>query len=449
MEQAQDLVFRGDVTGARRLAERAKSFPVEWKANELSPEKFLAQLDARGARAEAPSTTIAKRPDAKPARSGAQTADYQVPGAKKQVRAPIAQASNEEPSDEPLSKSAVPAANRPANQSPTEKLALAKGLMQQARREMANGDYDAARAKAQQAEQLEVAYSLFDETPEQLLTEIDRLDSNAGESTPRSRNIAQSRTPARAVKSLEDEEPFDPATPQTETAKNGDVPFDPEPSDMADQADSGELPAVENDQQLSQQLLSQAQAAIAKGDLEQARTLALQAQELDVTYGLFDLQPHHVLAEIDRAANHVTITKNGLKGKLAAKTLPKVNTVAKELPTDSAESASMIGDGPKANSFAKELPTDFAESDSMTADRPKVKTSAKELLSDSTESDSMIASQPKVMDSAKELPTNKPFAASAGKLPPSQNDQQRARQLLSQAQAAIAKGNLEQARSLA
>ncbi|HLQ43839.1 MAG TPA: hypothetical protein VK137_03850, partial [Planctomycetaceae bacterium] len=50
LEQAQDLVFRGDVAGARRLAERAKSFPVEWKANELSPEKFLAQLDARGAR---------------------------------------------------------------------------------------------------------------------------------------------------------------------------------------------------------------------------------------------------------------------------------------------------------------------------------------------------------------------------------------------------------------
>src|SRR5439155_18021358 len=209
MEQAQDLVYRGDVAGARRLAERAKSFPIEWSANELSPEKFLAQLDGRGARAEAQPTTIAKRPDAKPARSGSQTADFQVPGAKKPARAPIAQASNivqasnEEASDEPLNKSAVPAANRLANASPAEKLALAKGLMQQARREMANGDYDAARAKAQQAEQLEVAYGLFDETPEQLLAEIDRQDSNAGESAPRSRDIAQSRTPARAVKSLE------------------------------------------------------------------------------------------------------------------------------------------------------------------------------------------------------------------------------------------------------
>ena len=46
LKDAQALALRGDLAGARKLAERAQSFPVEWGPKDRSPEKFLAQMDA-------------------------------------------------------------------------------------------------------------------------------------------------------------------------------------------------------------------------------------------------------------------------------------------------------------------------------------------------------------------------------------------------------------------
>src|SRR5439155_24462780 len=97
---------------------------------------------------------------------------------------------------------------------------------------------------------------------------------------------------------------------------------------------TGKLPPVEKDQQRARQLLSNAQAAIARGNFEQARSLALQAQELNVPYGIHDLQPQQVLAQIDRATNNVAIAKSGSKMPAATGTLPNVKSPTKELPTD-------------------------------------------------------------------------------------------------------------------
>ncbi len=199
---------------------------------------------------------------------------------------------------------AVPASatKRPAGLSSAEKKAMAKSLMEQARRDLAKGDIAAARDKAEQAAGIDVAYSVFDERPEQLLTEIDR---RATEGTPRAQSLAQTQKPTKSVATK-----------------------------------SAELPSsVNNDKQKAQHLLKQAQIAVSKGDLAQARSLALEANELNVAYDLFDLRPEQVLAQVDRASNNLRIAKGNSKAKTSAKeslgTTPpahKAKTAARHFP---------------------------------------------------------------------------------------------------------------------
>ena len=396
LDDAQALAFRGDVAGARRLAERAQSFPIDWAPNERSPERFLTELDAatkgRPAGASAPATQVAKRPVApnssspkgsspKSAGSGS-LANLESMTNKKSAPSPIAQVSNKEPAEELLDESSEDSAEeslevveqpvkRPvaannvvaaaprtsgAKQPAGGSLADAKQLMQQARREMANGNFDAARARLDQARGMNVAYGVFDERPEQILAQIDRLENNNHESVPPTQSIANSsKKPAKPnpVDIAFDESPFEEQVPARAAIAKSNAPktaalaqslAEDDAPEADDNADSGELKPTNNDKQLSQQLLTQAQSAINSGNLEQARTLALQAQELDVAYGLFDIRPDHVIAKIDRASNNLTIAKNSQKAKESAKQLanPKSltssKTARKVLPTEFDES---------------------------------------------------------------------------------------------------------------
>ena len=45
MDQARELASKGDIAGARTLAKRANTFPVQWKSNEQTPEQLLKLLD--------------------------------------------------------------------------------------------------------------------------------------------------------------------------------------------------------------------------------------------------------------------------------------------------------------------------------------------------------------------------------------------------------------------
>lgn len=190
------------------------------------------------------------------------------------------------------------ATKRPVSSSSAEKKTMANSLMEQARRDLANGDLAAARDKAEQAAEIDVAYSVFDERPEKLLTEIDRQSND----TPRAQGLA--RTPK------------------------------PNPTKSAERPSS-----VDNDKQLAQQLLNQAQIAASQGDYEQARSLALEANELNVAYDLFDLRPEQVLAQVERASNNRAIVKDKSKAKPGAKvplgtTSPadKAKTAARRFP---------------------------------------------------------------------------------------------------------------------
>ena len=189
--------------------------------------------------------------------------------------------------------------------SSTEKMTMAKSLMQHARQDLAKGDIAAAREKAEQAAGIEVAYSVFDERPEQLLAEIDQRANDVDEDTPRAQRLAQTRKPTK------------PAATK-----------------------SAELPSPANsDKQKAQRLLSQAQMAASKGELEQARSLALEANELNVAYGIFDLRPEQVLAQVDRASNNQRTAKGNSKAKPSAKVslgtavaADKAKTAARQFP---------------------------------------------------------------------------------------------------------------------
>lgn len=369
LKEAQALALRGDLAGARQLAERAQSFPVEWGPKDRSPEKFIAQLDASMSY-RAPETAIAAKPSVKPntstaaarrtapAESTSKPTAREVLGldaavAKAPTAQPIQQVNSEESLEEsievteptieetieePIAEAPAPSAKRPAGPVSTEKMAAAKSLMQQARRDLAKGDIAAARDKAEQASEIDVAYTVFDQRPEQLLAEIDRQANNVGEGAPRTQNLAQNQKSATSKKApisepvFDEDEPLPAKRPVAVTTKKvAASPFAEEPAfdeEVAEtkQPSTAELPPVNNDKQLAQQLLKQAQAAASKGDLEQARTLALEAKDLDVTYNLFDVRPDQVLASVDRASNNLTIAKKNSKAKSAAKEL--VDTVA-------------------------------------------------------------------------------------------------------------------------
>jgi outer membrane protein TolC len=166
-----------------------------------------------------------------------------------------------------------------------KKKTMANSLMQQARQDLAKGDIAAARDKAEQAADIDVAYSVFDERPEQLLTEIERRANNVDEDSPSTQSLTRSPKPTKPV-----------------AAKSAELPS-----------------SVNNDKQLAQHLLNQAQVAASQGDHEHARSLALEANELNVAYDLFDLRPEQVLAQVEAASNNNTIVKGNSKAKPGAK----------------------------------------------------------------------------------------------------------------------------------
>ena len=381
LKDAQALALRGDLAGARQLAERAQSFPVEWGPKDRSPARFLAQLEASISK-RVPETAIAAKPSVKPDMTTASTTkpkstattskpfassvesiDDSVAQATKSqpTQAPIQQVTNVELIDEPtddtaesveeaVAEVAAPVTKRPSGPSSNEKMSLAKSLMQQARRDLKSGDIAAARDKANQAAELDVAYNVFDERPEQLLADIDRRANNAGEGAPRTQAVAgnQKSVPTKpAANKATVADPFfdeDDAVPAKKpvavTAKKPaaasftDLPFEDDAADAKQPTAAAELPNVSNDKQMAQHLLKQAKAAARKGDLEQARSLALEAKDLNVTYSLFDERPEQVLAQVDRASNNLTIAKGTSKAKAAAKELIDTTIDSEDVPSD-------------------------------------------------------------------------------------------------------------------
>ncbi len=157
----------------------------------------------------------------------------------------------------------------PAQQPLTER-EYALQLVAEARQLMREGRYDEARAAALKAQSEEVSYGLFDDRPELVLRQLDRLSGTV----TLSEAAAQ---PAAA-----------PAMPQ------------PGPQTVA-------KAAAEQKHAQAQQLLAAARSAADSGDLTTAKSFVAEAQQLGVTYRLFDETPEVVLADIARLESGATM----------------------------------------------------------------------------------------------------------------------------------------------
>jgi len=141
----------------------------------------------------------------------------------------------------------------------------AEDLIRAARQAMRNGQYDVAEQNALQAQQYRVAYDTFEDTPDLVLEQLARL------------------TQTRA----------------------GDLP----------------VAATNNDAQIARQLLQTARQSMNSGDLDTARRLALQADQMSVAYDQSEDRPDRLLADVERLATANT-RLNPIRGGEAGGVLP-------------------------------------------------------------------------------------------------------------------------------
>ena len=262
--QAQAALKRGDRVEALKLANLAnnvaKGAELTFAKNELTPAAFLARLQNPNAAA----VTNAAVPDWA-------TDDVSVRNAVPASRGTIQQtgAEAEEPLDEfpinrPASGTPATTAQRPAT--PSRSLSVeeqAAALIAQARQDFKAGRYEEARRKAFAADELDVTFSLFEDRPELLLADIDRVTNTTT---------------------------FANATNKSKSASQA----------VATQGQAGTQPSAAKDSKKQQaaRLLDLARQDITNGNLEAAQSKAEQAAQLNVAYGLFEDMPELVLNDV-------------------------------------------------------------------------------------------------------------------------------------------------------
>ncbi len=202
----------------------------------------------------------------------------------------------------------------------------ARELISLARHAMQAGHLDQARTLALRAQEMNIAFDLLEDSPENVLREIEQLSgvtvfSPGGAETVRSQalqllaearqllqagQLAEARQRAEAAESLdatyllEDERPDlvlqairVAESNQLTTTGTGSSPW------AASTTPAAQL-SVEDQNILARQLMSQAEAALGRGDLAAARTAAEQATQYsdNVTYELFEKSPDILLTQV-------------------------------------------------------------------------------------------------------------------------------------------------------
>ena len=208
VKQARQSLLAGQYDEAYQKASAAQQLNVAYTLLEDHPETVLQDLQiAMAGDSTAPTANIA--------------------GAAKPVSQPVA--------------------------SNTGEAGRARELVSQARTALKSGRIDEAWAKASAASQMNVAFELFEDTPQQVMSEIERMQSPA---TPNKPNIAQASALA-------------PPTSSNMTTANQ-----------------------------ATQLVREARLALRAGQFETAKQKALMADQLNATYGPVDDRPELVLRDL-------------------------------------------------------------------------------------------------------------------------------------------------------
>lgn len=226
----------GRLEEARQKALEAQKMGAAYDLFDDRPELVLADIDRR-ARTMTLATNDA--PKAAPVGSIEDSAELKPLGAVSP--APAAEK--------------TPAAPNATTATPKQQ---ATKLLEMARADLENGNIAGAKAKAEQAANMNVSYKLFEDRPELVLNAV---------------------TSAMAASNI---------------ARNNPVATEPAPATTAPTSNDVKMQA--------KQLLVQAREALKEGQIEEARRLAVEADGLKVTYGVFDDRPEIILADIARVA---------------------------------------------------------------------------------------------------------------------------------------------------
>ncbi|HUG91791.1 MAG TPA: hypothetical protein VML55_13215 [Planctomycetaceae bacterium] len=230
MQEARAALNAGRHEDARLLAKQASELEASWRLFDETPEQLLADIERstgliRFPRGEAPQAVAAR---------GATL-----------------------PSIHPSSQGGAGAAGVEIQRD------QAVELLRQARQDMAEGQLDSAQAKAVAAGGMNVAYQVFDDRPEIVLQDIERLS--------RSRSSIARRDGLPAI------EP-------------GPAGFSGAPISAQDSPEK----------QHARSLLGQARRALREGRFDEARQLVAEAERIPVAYGTFEDTPQHVAEMIDQ-----------------------------------------------------------------------------------------------------------------------------------------------------
>ena len=413
MRQARQAQQSGNPAEAMRLAmgatEMERSGLVAYQPGEARPSDFIKQL-----KSAAGSASVSKL---------ASNASPRISSA------------DDSADDEPLATPEALEQRLTASQATaTEKLAsdpkaLSAELLKQARADLKSGRADEARRKAIEAGQLDVAYTLFDERPEHVLADIDRV-------TGQTSTIARKSNPTRSQ------------------------------SDLIDRNRTASTPkSASPDKQKALQLLAQARSDMQEGRVDEARAKLEAARDLKVVYDLFDDRPELALADLERLSKTKNIAKaptdDAVPGvtKVAARRIP--DTVSEESPikTASGKSSSPGGatDSARAQQLVKEarasLSAGRTEEARAKALAAKGLNATYGLLDDQPDSIiSDIDALARTVAGSKKIPSGagNPSAPDGVEVATSEPKQlgsaAEAEQLLRSARAAIAAGNLDEAK---
>jgi len=297
MQDARRAAEKGDVAEARRLAEAAAALPVEWESSQQAPQDFLSRLDGQFS-----------------------AADQQPAGNRSN---PFAAAEPEE------AKSPEKPA---ANSNELLKKRQAQRLIAEARKALAAGNIPLARSRALQARQLRAQWGLWDERPEHVMAEIDKRSETqtfaapvaATEDGPQPGGDNSADTDAGKAAALlqqarlaMDAGQLGEAKTLADQAAKLDVTygvFDDSPSlvlrDIESLSGTASSIPAHNDEIASDdssdatranRLLTEAREALLQGKLSVAKEKANEARSLNVTYGMMDDRPEHVLNDVELA----------------------------------------------------------------------------------------------------------------------------------------------------
>lgn len=305
MGRARTAWQNGDRDTAIRQATVARLLAddIRFQAGEETPDQFLKRI--RSAEAPASNASVAA------AESG--TATSQEPSLQTSPRTAenpftTPEPATPSPTTKPQSPPPTPSARQVALKSADERKQYADSLLSAAKADLKANRLESAYEKALLASQVDTVWNLFDETPEQVLSTIRRLQQ---QSPPSAGNLAQSGSSNQPASA----NPF--STP-AETSDTSSAPFAATESpaanrviEIVDPAETTPAPAPStiSDDQLAKRLVAESRQLMRDGRFDEARASAIKARNLNASYDIFSDRPDMVLRDIDRLAGTLTLTE--------------------------------------------------------------------------------------------------------------------------------------------